>query len=305
MRCTSSKQVAIVGTGAVGSTIALCTMMKNVASELLLVDSARDFARGQSMDLNDANIVNSTKIRDGTLKEAGQAEVIVITAGAKQGPGESRQQLVDRNYDVLKEVIGGMQPIRRDAIMMLVSNPVDVLTSIAQNLSGLPRKQVFGSGTFLDTSRLTVYLSDLLNVSATCVHAYVLGEHGDSQFIAWDAASIAGRPLLSFPEIKNVDKEKVRLTISNKAMDIIQHKGSTYYGIGACGASLCESILRNSLDVRPLSVYVDEVDTVISVPAKLGAAGIEQIMPIPLAPNEQKQFLESAATLKAIGQRYS
>ncbi|KAI9251747.1 lactate dehydrogenase/glycoside hydrolase [Phascolomyces articulosus] len=303
-RCGTSKQVAVVGAGAVGSTIALLTMMKNVASEILLVDQNGEFALGQTWDLADANIVNSTKVRQGTYKEAGQSEVVVITAGAKQQPGESRQQLIDRNYHILKEIIGGMQPIRKDAVIMLVTNPVDTLTLIAQNLSGLPRSQVFGSGTFLDTSRLTVYLSDLFDISASCIHAYVLGEHGDSQFIAWNAASIGGRPLLSFPEVQKLDKEKVRLSIANKAMDIIQHKGSTYYGIGACASSICESVLRNSMDIRPLSVYVKEVGTVISLPAKVGANGIEATLPIPLGPEEHRQFMESVKKLREIGERY-
>ncbi|KAI7848329.1 lactate dehydrogenase/glycoside hydrolase [Circinella umbellata] len=304
VRCGTSKQVAVVGAGAVGSTIVLLTMMKNVASEILLVDKAKDFALGQTWDLADANIVNSTKVRQGTLKQAGQAEVIVIATGAKQQPGESRQQLIDRNYEMLKETIDGMQPIQKGSVMVLVTNPVDTLTLIAQNISGLPCNQVFGSGTYLDTCRLTVYLSDLFNISPSCIHAYVLGEHGDSQFIAWDAASIGGRPLNSFPEIQQLDKEKVRLAIANKAMDIIDYKGSTYYGIGACGASICESILTNALNILPLSVYVKEFDTVLSIPSKLGAKGIEQIMPVPLSPDERKQLMESAATLRAIGERY-
>ncbi|KAI8140264.1 lactate dehydrogenase B [Fennellomyces sp. T-0311] len=300
----ASKRVAVIGSGSVGSTIALLTMMKNVANEILMVDAIPGVARGQVLDLNDANIVNSCKVRYASLRDAAQANLIVITAGAKQRPGESRQELIDRNYDIMKNIIGGMQPIRKDAVLMIVSNPVDTLTLIAQNLSGLPRHQVLGSGTFLDTSRLTVFLSDLLNVSASCIHAYVLGEHGDSQFIAWDSASVAGRPLLSIPEVRKLDKDQIRQEVSNKAMDIIRFKGSTYYGIGACAASLCESILTNAMSIQPLSVYSSEVDTVISLPAKLGANGIEEIVPVPLGAEERDQFLESAKTLKALGERY-
>lgn len=176
------KRVSIIGTGGVGSTIAAMTMSKNVADEILLVDAMQDFLKGQVLDLSDANINNGTKVRSATWKEAGQADVIIITAGAKQRSGESRQevkealslllniritiiQLVDRNYEILKQVIGEMQPIQQDAVMLLVSNPVDVLTSIAQKLAGLPKNRVFGSGTFLDSSRLNVYLSDKLKVS--------------------------------------------------------------------------------------------------------------------------------------------
>lgn len=197
-----------------------------------------------------------------------------------------------------------MKPIRQDSIMILVANPVDVLTSIAQSLSGLPRHQVFGSGTFLDSSRLRVLLSEKLKVSASSVHVYVLGEHGDSQFVAWQAATVAGKPLLSFPEIQELDLNKVEHEVANKAYEIIKLKGATYYGIGACVASLCEAILLNKGEVRPLSVYVDRLGTALSVPAKIGANGVEQIFDIPLSKEERAKLEKSADTLKEICTKY-
>src|ERR1700730_3110622 len=154
-----SSKVAVIGAGSVGATIAYALLMRKVASEILLVDIVPEVINGQVLDLSDSAFLSSTVIRGGTYQEAGQCDVIVITAGAKQNPGESRTELIGRNYNILKSVIGSMQPFNKDAILMLVANPVDVLTSIAQKLSGLPKKQVFGSGTFLDSGRLRLILS--------------------------------------------------------------------------------------------------------------------------------------------------
>lgn len=198
-----------------------------------------------------------------------------------------------------------MKPIQKDAIMILVANPVDVLTHIAQKLSGLPRHQVFGSGTFLDSSRLRGFLAKKLNVSPSSIHAYVLGEHGDSQFIAWDSATVAGKPLLSFPEVQSLDKDQVAKEIAGKAMEIIKLKGATYYGIGACTAMLCEAILLNKREIRPLSVYVDSLGAVLSLPAKIGAKGIEQVYNMPLSKAEREKLNKSAEKLKSICQKYA
>ncbi|KAI8379412.1 lactate dehydrogenase B [Radiomyces spectabilis] len=297
-------KVAVIGAGAVGASISYALMLKDVASEVLLVDVVPDIVKGQTLDLSDAACVSSTRPRVATPKEAGQADIIVITAGANQKEGESRVQLVDRNYKILQSVIGGMQPIRKDAIIILVANPVDVLTHIAQKLSGLPQRQVFGSGTYLDSTRLRSMLADTLNVNATSVHAYVLGEHGDSQFIAWNAASVAGKPLLSFPEVQQMDKEAARKTIAGKAYEIIKLKGATYYGIGACVADLCESVLFNKMQVRPLSVFVPNLGAVLSMPAKFGGNGIEEIYEIPLTKEEQDRLQASATTMKDIMAKY-
>ncbi|KAG0174014.1 hypothetical protein DFQ28_007246 [Apophysomyces sp. BC1034] len=297
-------KIAVIGAGSVGSTIAYALMLKDVASEVLLVDVSEDVVRGQILDLGDAGLVSSTKVRAGTNQEASQADIIIITAGAKQRKGESRTELIERNYRILNTIIGQMQPIRQDAILLIVANPVDVLTAIAQKLSGLPRKQVIGAGTFLDSSRLRVMLANILDVSASAVHAYVLGEHGDTQFVAWNAASVAGKPLLSFPQIQQLDREKVEKTIASKAMEIIHLKGATYYGIGACAADLCESIILDKREVRPLSVYVERLDAVLSMPAKFGWEGIMEVYDVPLTEDEEKKLKASADAMREIVDKY-
>ncbi|KAI7863853.1 lactate dehydrogenase [Spinellus fusiger] len=296
----NQSNIAIVGSGSVGASIAYALMLKEVTSEIIMVDTLQDLAKGQALDLGDAGLVCSTKVHRGTHKEASQADIIIITAGVKQKEEESRTDLIDRNYKILQTILGEMQPIRIDAILLLVSNPVDVLTAIAQKLSGLPPHQVIGSGTFLDSCRLRIYIADTLHVNSSAVHVYVLGEHGNSQMIAWSAATVGGKPLLSFPEIKTLDKDDVYETIMNKAMEIIRLKGSTHYGIGACAADLCSSILQNKLDIRPVSVYVDKYDTVISMPSKLGRNGIEAVYDIPLSEKEESQLLKSVKVMKSM-----
>jgi L-lactate dehydrogenase len=299
-----SSKVAVIGAGSVGSTIAYALLMREVCSEILLVDIVPEVVYGQVLDLSDSAFLSSTVIRGGTYQEAGQCDVIVITAGAKQNPGESRTELIGRNYNILKSVIGSMQPLNKDAILMLVANPVDVLTSIAQKLSGLPKKQVFGSGTFLDSGRLRLILSKVLRVSELAIHAYVLGEHGDSQFIAWEAAHVAGKRLLDIPAIQAMDREQIAKEVAGKAYEIIKLKGATYFGIAACVSSLTQCILLNQRHIRPLSVYNEKLGAVLSMPAVVGSHGIEEIFEIPLAPEEQAKLEQSAKTLKEICAKY-
>jgi len=299
-----SSKVAVIGAGSVGSTIAYALLMREVCSEILLVDIVPEVVNGQVLDLSDSAFLSSTVIRGGTYQEAGQCDVIVITAGAKQNPGESRTELIGRNYNILKSVIGSMQPFNKDAILMLVANPVDVLTSIAQKLSGLPKKQVFGSGTFLDSGRLRLILSKVLGVSELAIHAYVLGEHGDSQFIAWEAAYVGGKRLLDIPAIQALDREQIAKEVAGKAYEIIKLKGATYFGIAACVSSLTQCVLLNQRHIRPLSVYNGKLGAVLSMPAVVGSHGIEEIFEIPLAPEEQAKLEQSAKTLKEICAKY-
>ncbi|KAI8575272.1 hypothetical protein K450DRAFT_262543 [Umbelopsis ramanniana AG] len=299
-----SSKVAVIGAGSVGATIAYALLMRKVASEILLVDIVPETVHGQVLDLSDSAFVGSTVIRGASFEEAGQADVIVITAGAKQKPDEPRTELIARNYKILESVIGSMQPLNKDAILMVVANPVDILTCIAQKLSGLPKKQVFGSGTYLDSGRLRLTLSQILNVSELAIHAYVLGEHGDSQFIAWDSAHVGGKRLLDIPAIQKLDREKIAKEVAGKAYEIINLKGATYFGIAACVSSLTECILMNQRHIRPLSVYNEKLGAVLSMPAVIGAKGIEEIFEIPLAPEEQKKLESSAAALKEICAQY-
>jgi L-lactate dehydrogenase len=295
-----SSSIAIIGAGSVGAAIAYALMLRKVSAEVLLVDIDEKRCEGEALDLSDGQIVSTTKVKKGTYAEAGQCDIIVISAGAKQREGESRVQLIDRNYKILNSVFNSMKPLSPNAVILLVANPVDVLAYFAQKISGLPRHQVFGSGTFLDSARLRGQIAEKLNVSEAAVHAYILGEHGDSQFAAFSSARVAGMPLLSFPQLNQKDLDDMAEYTKNKAYKIIEGKGATYFGIGAVVSSICESVLRNERHIRPVSCYQESLGCYLSMPCVLGSKGIEQILPIPLDEKEKKQLAESAASLKKI-----
>ncbi|KAI8053139.1 lactate dehydrogenase [Gilbertella persicaria] len=297
-------RTAIIGAGAVGASLAYALMFKNVCSEILIVDVSPDIVKAQVLDLADAASVSHTRIRGAAPEEAGQADIIVITAGAKQKDGEPRTKLIERNYRVLNNVVSSMQPIREDAVILIVSNPVDILTAITRKLSGLPANQVIGSGTYLDTTRLRVHLGEIFDVNPQSVDALVLGEHGDSQMIAWSAATIGGQPLSSFPEYETLDKKAVAKIVSGKAMEIIRLKGATFYGIGACAADLVHSIVLNKKVVHPVSVFVERLGVTLSMPAKIGWEGVQCVYEVPLTEEEEENLQQSAAALREIEALY-
>ncbi|PKY44002.1 lactate dehydrogenase [Rhizophagus irregularis] len=297
-------RVAVIGAGSVGATISYALLIQKISSEIILVDIVEEVVQGQVLDLSDANFISSTQIRGGTFQEAGQCDIIIITAGAKQKPTETRVELIERNYKILDSVIKSMQPIKSSAILLLVANPVDILTYIAQKLSGLPKNQVIGSGTFLDSARLRLKIASSIGVAENAVHAYVLGEHGDSQIIAWSSAHIGGKPLLDFPELKNIDKEKFAKEISGKAYEIIKLKGATYFGIAGCVSSLVQCIVLNQKHVRPLSTFIEEYGCVLSMPVVLGSNGIERMIEIHLDSDEKAKLKQSAVALKQICDKY-
>ncbi|KAF9140851.1 hypothetical protein BGX30_005879 [Mortierella sp. GBA39] len=252
-------QMAIIGAGSVGSSIAFACLMRSVVSELLINDFNTKVCEGQVLDLQDAAFVSSTKVRVGTPTECGQADIIVITAGARQKPGESRDELVLRNEEILRSVLEGLQPIKKTAILMLVANPVNVLTCMAQKLSGLPPHQVIGTGTYLDSVRFRVAVKDCLKVSETSVHAYIVGDHGDKQVAIWSSASIGGKPMLAFEEIKKMDRAAEAAKVARKAYSIIDLKGATAFGIAAVVSEVALCITLNKLSVVPLSTYCDSI----------------------------------------------
>ncbi|ORX93993.1 lactate dehydrogenase B [Basidiobolus meristosporus CBS 931.73] len=288
----ANKTIAIIGCGAVGASCASSIILRNVSCELLMVDINQKVAEGQALDLSDSQFLSSTKVRVGTYQEAGQADII--------RPGETRLQLIAKNFNILNSVITSMAPIKPTAKIMLVANPVDVLTHIAQKISGLPKNQVFGSGTFLDSGRLRLKLSEILGVSEPAIHCYAMGEHGDHQFVGWSSAMVGGVPLLDYPQMQGVDLDKLQYEVSRKAYEIIDRKGATYYGIGACVASLCDTVLNDRRDIRPISCYNEQYDSYVSMPAIVGANGVEAPIKIQLNEAEQKKMERAVDAMKAV-----
>ncbi|KAF2832130.1 l-lactate dehydrogenase-like protein [Ophiobolus disseminans] len=296
--------IAVLGCGDVGATLAYTLILQSVCSEVILVDPKKELLEGQVRDLSDATYRggSGTKIRAGTHKDAGQADIVVITAGAKQKPGESRLSLLSRNLHILSSIFTSMAPISPHTILLLVANPVDILTYFARKLSGLPESQVLGTGTSLDSARLRGILAQKAEVAPNSIDAYVLGEHGDSQFIAWSSAAIGITPLrLVLPDQLTPDfKASIAAHTRGAAGAIIRAKGCTSYGIGNIAASICKYILFDSRSVRPLSFYQPDLDCCLSMPAVVGRRGIIKAMPVELDEDERGQLLDCARGLRAV-----
>lgn len=294
--------VAIIGVGAVGSTAAYTLLLRGFAAKIILVDVNKERCRGEIEDLQDARPFGSGAIDivQGTLEDAARADIIVIAAGIAQKPGQSRLELLETNKKVILSLLQGLQPINPNAIIIMVTNPVDVLTLLAQNTGILPRNQIFGSGTLLDSQRLRGAIGEKLNIAQQSIHIYSLGEHGDSQFVAWSWATVGGVPLSNFKAISVTELDTLALNARKKAYDIIACKGSTSFGIAACVSAYCQNILYDQKRVTPVSCYVPEYGVCMSMPAVIGARGVESILPLTFTDTEKKQLAASAATLKKL-----
>jgi L-lactate dehydrogenase len=294
-------KIAIIGAGAVGTSIAYALILKNIGAEIMLVDINTQRCTGEILDLSDALPFSlCSSIHQGTALDAGKADIIIIAAGMRQGPDQSRTELIDANAQIISSLIRSIQPINQDAIMIMVTNPVDILTLCAQQYSGLPHKQIFGSGTFLDTQRLHGLLAQKLSVAATSIHAYVVGEHGDSQFALWSSAHVGGISLRHFPQCSQHELDLLEQQTQNKAYEIIACKGATYFGIAACVATMCQTINFDQKTVMPLSCYQEKYGIYFSLPAVLGKKGIEQILPIEFDDQEEKKLEHSVQQLRGI-----
>ncbi|TAN34034.1 L-lactate dehydrogenase [Patescibacteria group bacterium] len=296
-----AQKIAVIGAGAVGSTVAYTDMVKNLASEVLLIDLNEKKEKGEVMDIADGlSFVETGNVKGADFKDAADADIIVVTAGLAQKPGETRLDLVKKNRAVIKSIFKSIGKIKPSAIVIMISNPVDVLTHVAQKVSGLPRAQVFGTGTALDTARLRHALAVRLKVNAHSVSGFVLGEHGDSEFAAWSTVTIGGAPVTNFIKTKELDKiaEKVK----NEAYEIINRKGATFYGIALTVADIIEAVLYDQNKILPLSVRLNGWNGVsgvcLGVPAVLGRKGIVKIWPLKLPSVEQKKFKKSAEAVK-------
>ncbi|HEX4068809.1 MAG TPA: L-lactate dehydrogenase [Candidatus Babeliales bacterium] len=290
-------KIAIIGAGTVGSTIAYALLLKTIIAEVILVDIDQTRCHGEILDLSDATFFNgSSQIRAGTPQDAAQSDIIIIAAGKAQDPGETRLDLLKANHKIISNIFDSIKPVHPQAIIIMVTNPLDPLTMLAQKLSGLPKHQVFGTGTFLDSLRLRGIVAQKINIAPSSVNAYVIGEHGDAQCAAWSSADIAGTPITQFPDLAN-NLDSIAQQVKDKAYEIIQCKGSTSFGIATCVAAICEAIVFDQKTVIPLSVYMQEYKVYFSMPVVVGENGIEKILSIPLNNDEQKKIFNSAQKL--------
>ncbi|MFQ5474856.1 MAG: L-lactate dehydrogenase [Candidatus Nanoarchaeia archaeon] len=299
-------KVAIIGSGFVGSTAAYAMMIKQTASEIVIVDIDKEKAEGQAMDLEHGmQFVPGSKITYGDeYSLCKDADVIVITAGLAQKPGETRLDLVKKNAAVFKEMIPKIVEQNNKAVFLIISNPVDIMTYLTIKYSGLPKTQVIGSGTSLDTARLRHYLGEEFGISPHSVHAYIFGEHGDSEFPVWSRATVGGQRIYDMNGFDREHMDEIFRKTKNAAYEIIAKKGSTYYAIGLVIEQIVNVIINDENLVLPVSVYLnnyyDVGDVCLSIPCIVGRGGIKKKMQLPLNEEEQDQLRTSSRILKEI-----
>jgi L-lactate dehydrogenase len=297
----------IIGAGQVGMACAYSMLVQHTLDEMVLVDVAKDKLEGEVMDLvHGLPFVEPTIVRGGAIADGAGADIVIITAGVGQKPGETRLSLVHRNVELLKKLIPEIVQHCPTAILLMVSNPVDILTYAALKLSGLPSSQVIGSGTVLDTARFRYLLAEKLQLDPRSLHAYVIGEHGDSEVAVWSCVNIAGTPLYdeTGENFDNQELQDIFLQVKNAAYEIIQRKGYTSYAIGLGVTQIVQSILRNQNRVLTVSSLIPNVngisDVCLSLPAVVNRQGVARVLKTRLNDAEQAQLQESAKTLHQV-----
>ncbi|MDO4612404.1 MAG: L-lactate dehydrogenase [Candidatus Saccharibacteria bacterium] len=282
-----NNKIMIVGTGNVGASIAFSLMNQRTAvNEIILTDIIAKDAEGEAMDLRDALAVapSYVKVSNGTYKDAKDCDVVVITAGAAQRPGETRLELLKKNVNILKGMIDQIMASGFDGIFLVVSNPMDVLTYFTWKFSGLPAERVIGSGTVLDSARLRTRIASYLNVNPKSVHAYQIGEHGDSEVTLWSLADVGGAKVGEMLPEKTLTQ--ISEFVAKEAYDIIEKKGATYYGIATCVAQILNSILNDEMRVLPVSSYDHFSGTCFGWPSVVGREGVVRRLDIKISEKE-------------------
>ena len=303
-------KIGIVGSGFVGSTAAYAMVLQGVGSEFVLVDINRKLADAHAQDILHATpFAHPARVAAGDYEDLKGADIVVIAAGVAQKPGETRLQLLERNAQVFADVVPKVCQNAPNAILLIATNPVDVMTQVATRLSGLPPERVIGSGTILDTARFRALLGDYLGVSPQSVHAYVLGEHGDSEVLIWSEARVGGVSVFDFAkQINRPITEEVQKQIDDgvrlAAYRIIEGKGATYFGIGAGLARLARAILSDERAMLTVSILTEEVEGVaevaLSLPRIVGRQGVVTTLPVKLSEDERRALRKSAEILKQV-----
>lgn len=304
------RKVVVIGAGSVGTTYIYAMMHTGLASQIVLIDLDQKRVQGEVMDLEQGlAFIQPVKIQPGDYSDCADANLIVVTAGAKQIPGQSRLELIQRNADIVKAICDEIKKHNSDAVMLMVANPVDALTQVALKQLGWARERVIGSGTVLDSARFRSMLSQHCGVDTRNVHAYILGEHGDSEVAAWSMTHIAGVTMKDYCTIcqgcdsKTGHEEIVRL-VRDSAYHIIDYKGSTYYAIGLSLTRISGTILRNEHSILTVSLLLQGEygidDICLSVPCVVGKSGVERIITAQLSQDEQAALKASAQTLRKV-----
>ncbi len=294
-----NNKIMIVGTGNVGTSIAFALINQRTAvNEIILTDIIAKDAEGEAMDLRDALAVSPSyvKIKNGTYKDAKDCDIVVITAGTNQKPGETRMELLAKNVNILKGMIDQIMASGFDGILLIVTNPMDVLTYYAMKFSGLPAERVIGSGTVLDSARLRSRIASYLNVNPKSVHAHQIGEHGDTELTLWSLADIGGQKITELLDRKT--RSGISDFVKNEAYDIIEKKGATYYGIADCVTQIINCILNDENRVLAVSSYDQFSDTAFGFPSVVGREGVIRRLDLKLSEHEGIELQKSINALK-------
>lgn len=301
-------RVVLVGTGFVGSSYAFALLNQGITEELVLIDLDKEKSEGDAMDLNHGLpfAPSPTKIWCGDYSDCRDADLVVLTAGSNQKPGETRLDLVEKNMKIFKSIVERIMANGFDGIFLVATNPVDILTYATWKFSGLPKQRVIGSGTILDTARFRYLLGDYFQVDTRNVHAYIIGEHGDTELPVWSHADIGGKPVDEFlgtgGEYRREDLDQIFVNVRDAAYQIIQRKGATFYGIAMGLIRISKAILQDENSILTVSAYLDgeygSRDVYIGVPAIVNRNGIRGIVELQLNEGEQSKFSHSVEVLK-------
>ena len=301
-------KVVMIGCGFVGSATVFSLMESGLFTEIAMIDADMAKAEGEAMDISHGiPFAKQMRVYAGSYEDVRDAGIVIITASANQKPDETRLDLIHKNVGIFKTIIPEIASRDFQGILLVVANPVDILTHVAQKLSGLPENRVIGSGTVLDTARLKYRLSQHLGVNSSAIHAFIIGEHGDSEVVAWNCANVSGVPLNEFCELRghfqhDKSTREIAQDVKNSAYDIIQRKHATYYGVAMAVRSICEVIVRNDKSILPVSTRMHGAygidDVVLSMPCVVGRDGIETKVPIHLNEEEIRALHSSAEILK-------
>ena len=304
------RKAVMVGCGFVGSASVFALMQSGLFSEIAMIDADMDKAEGEAMDISHGiPFAKHMRVYAGNYDDVRDAGIVIVTAGANQKPDETRLDLVHKNVGIFKSIIPEIASRDFKGILLIVANPVDILTAVAQKLSGLPENRVIGSGTVLDTGRLKTRLSDHLGVDSRSIHAFIIGEHGDSEIAAFSSANVSGIPLSDFCEMRghyshDEAEKNIAEEVKNAAYEIIQRKRATYFGVAMAVKRICECIVRDEKSILPVSTMMhgeQGIDgVVLSMPCIVGSDGIETQVPIKLDEGELTRLKESAKILKEI-----
>jgi L-lactate dehydrogenase len=302
-------KVSIIGSGFVGATTAYTLMLSGLVSEIVIVDINKDKAEGDVMDMNHGmSFTRPVKIIAGDYKDCHGSDIVIITAGANQKPGETRMDLVHKNTAIFKSIVPEIVKYCEDCILLVVTNPVDILTYVTLKVSGFSPENVIGSGTVLDTSRFRYLLSEHTGIDARNIHSYIIGEHGDTEVATWSLTSIAGMSMEEFCEhcksCSGDSKTQIYENVKNAAYKIIEKKGATYYAVALGVKRIVECILRNEHSILTVSSLLNGQygihDVCLSLPTIVTEKGINKVLEIPLNDEEVNLLKHSADSLRSV-----